>query len=108
MATAGQTTTEVTKALLVRVQAKEGRESDVEDFLSQGLSLVEDEPGTVRWFAVNFGDGEYGIFDAFPDDDSRETHLEGPVGKALGENTGELFDEPTIEQLDVVFEKPPR
>lgn len=108
MATAGQATTEVTKALLVRVRAKQGRESDVEAFLGQGLSLVGDEPGTVRWFAVSFGQGEYGIFDAFPDDDSRQTHLSGPVGQALGENTGELFDEPTVEPLDVLAEKPPQ
>jgi hypothetical protein len=29
------------------------------------------------------------------------------VARALGENTGELFDEPTIEPLDVVAEKEP-
>lgn len=99
--------TEVTKALLVRVKAKEGKEADVEAFLNQGLSLVQDEPGTVRWFAVSFGGGEYGIFDAFADDDARQTHLQGAVGQALGENVGELFDEPTIEQVDIVAEKQP-
>jgi quinol monooxygenase YgiN len=99
--------TKVTKALLVRVRAKDGKEADVEAFLNQGLSLVGEEPGTVRWFAVRFGPSEFGIFDAFPDDAARRTHLEGPVGKALGEITGELIDEPTIEELDVLFEKEP-
>jgi len=64
-------TTAVTKALLVRIRAKEGREGDVEGFLNQGLSLVGEEPKTVRWFAVRFGPSEFGIFDAFPDDDGR-------------------------------------
>jgi quinol monooxygenase YgiN len=34
--------------LLVRIEAKPGREAEVEDLLHQGLSLVEQEPGTVR------------------------------------------------------------
>ena len=99
--------TQVTKALLVRVRAKDGREGDVEELLEQALSLVGEEPGTVRWFAVRFGPSEFGIFDAFPDDGARRTHLEGPVGQALGQGVGELFDEPTIEQLDVLLEKEP-
>ncbi|MFJ8941011.1 hypothetical protein ACIRL0_35750 [Streptomyces sp. NPDC102365] len=49
----------------------------------------------------------FGIFDAFPDDDGRRTHLSGEVAEALGANTGVLFEEPTIEQLDVVAEKQP-
>lgn len=101
-------TTQVSKALLVRFEALDGREADVEDFLNQGLSLVQEEPKTVRWFAVRFGPTSFGIFDAFPDDEGRQTHLNGPVGQALGQNTGELFGEPTVEQVDVLFEKQPR
>ena len=37
----------------------------------------------------------------------REAHLSGEVAAALQENTGELFDEPTIEKVDVIAEKPP-
>jgi quinol monooxygenase YgiN len=99
--------TQVTKALLVRLEARPGKEDDVRDFLNQGLSIVEKEPKTVRWFAVEFGPSSFGIFDAFPDDDGRQTHLSGEVARALKENTGELFEEPTIEQLDVVAEKQP-
>jgi hypothetical protein len=80
--------TDVTKALLVRIEALPGREADVESFLQTGLSLVQDEPETVRWFAIRFGPSSFGIFDAFPDDEGRQTHLSGPVGQALGQNTG--------------------
>ena len=99
--------TQVTKALLVRLEALPGREDDVRDFLAQGLSIVEGEPKTVRWFGVQFGPSTFGIFDAFPDDDGRQTHLSGDVATALKENTGRLFGEPTIEPLDVVAEKQP-
>ena len=100
-------TTKANKALLVRFDALPGRETDVEGFLNQGLSLVQEEPKTVRWFAVRFGPSSFGIFDAFPDDDGRQAHLDGAVGKALGQNTGELFGQPTIEEVDVIAEKDP-
>jgi hypothetical protein len=99
--------TRVTKAILARFDALPGREADVENFLNQGLSLVQEEPKTVRWFAIRFGPSSFGIFDAFPDDDGRRTHLNGAVAQALGENTGKLIGEPTIEQVDVVAEKEP-
>lgn len=95
----------VSVGLLVRLEAKEGREADVEAFLQQGLSIVQEEPKTVRWFAIRFGPSSFGIFDAFPDESGREAHLSGEVAAALGENTGELFDEPSIESVDVIAEK---
>lgn len=100
-------TTQVSKALLVRIEALPGKEEDVRDFLTQGQSIVEGEPRTVRWFGFQFGPTSFGIFDAFPDEESRQAHLSGEVAKALGENTGVLFGTPTIEQLDVVAEKAP-
>lgn len=99
--------TQVRKAVLVRLEALPGREDDVRAFLAQGLSIVEGEPKTVRWFGVQFGPSSFGIFDAFPDEDGRLAHLSGEVAAALQKNTGELFAEPTIEQLDVVAEKQP-
>lgn len=100
-------TTHVSKALLVRFEALPGREKEVRAFLDQGLSIVEGEPKTVRWFALRFGPTSFGIFDAFPDEESRRTHLSGEVAKALGENVGVLFGTPSIEEVDVVAEKQP-
>lgn len=99
--------TQISKAVLVRIEALAGREDDVRAFLNQGLSIVEGEPKTVRWFGVQFGPSSFGIFDAFPDEDGRQAHLSGEVGKALSENTGVLFEKPTVEQLDVLAEKQP-
>lgn len=95
------------KALLVRLEAKPGKEHDVEQFLLSALPLVEQEPGTKPWFAVRFGPSTFGIIDAFPDQEAREAHLGGPVGKALQEKADELFaSAPEISNLDVIAEKP--
>ena len=97
----------VTKGLLVRIQAKEGREDEVRSFLESGQGLVEEEKDTTAWFAIQLGSSTFGIFDVFPDESGRQAHLSGKVAQALMENVGELIDEPSIEQVDVVATKLP-
>ena len=97
----------VTAGLLVRIEALPGRERDVGDFLQHAMTLANEEPETVRWFALRFGPSSFGIFDAFPDDTGRAAHLSGQVAQALRENIGSLFAEPVIETVDVLAEKPP-
>jgi len=97
----------VTKGLFVRIEALPGKEADVASFLQSGLSLVEQEPATTTWFAIRFGPSTFGIYDAFPDESGRDAHLSGAVAAALGENTGKLFEEPSIEQVDVIAAKLP-
>lgn len=100
--------TQVNVGLFVRLEALPGKEDDVAAFLDQGLALVQEEPDTDRWFAVRFGPSSFGIFDAFPDDSGRQAHLNGAVGQALADKSGELFEQPNVEQLDVLAEKPPQ
>ncbi len=98
----------VTVGLLVRMEAKPGKEGDVEEFLLGGLPLVQDEPDTVAWFAVRMGPSTFGIFDVFPDDAGRQAHLSGRVAEALMTRADELFAAPpAIEQLDVLASKLP-
>ncbi|HEY8769224.1 MAG TPA: antibiotic biosynthesis monooxygenase [Thermoleophilaceae bacterium] len=95
-------------ALWVHMQAKEGKEADVEEFLNQGQALVEEEPDTTAWFAVRLGPSSFGIFDAFPNEDGRQAHLNGKVAAALMEKADELLAEPPkIEQIDVLADKLP-
>jgi quinol monooxygenase YgiN len=99
----------VTVGLLVRLEARPGRESDVEQFLRGGLTLVEAEPATTVWFGIRLGPSTFGIFDAFPDEGGRSAHLSGRVAAALGEKASELLARPpTIERLDVLAVKLPR
>jgi quinol monooxygenase YgiN len=98
----------VTKALFVRVEARPGQEGAVAEFLRSALPVVEGEPATVAWFALQLGPSTFGIFDAFPDDAGRQAHLSGQVAAALMERAGELFAlEPLIEQIDVLADKLP-
>ncbi len=98
----------VTVGLLVRLEAKPGKEADVASFLAAGLSLVEQEPATTAWFAIRLGPSEFGIFDAFPDDSGRQAHLSGRVADALMAQASELFAQPpVIEPVDVIAAKLP-
>jgi hypothetical protein len=97
----------VTKALLVRLEALPGKEADLADFLIGAQSIVTAEPGTVAWFALRFGPSSFGIYDVFPDDEARDAHLAGGVGRALGPNTGVLFSEPQVEKIDLIADKLP-
>ncbi len=42
----------VTKALRVRLEAKPGKEADVESFLRSGLPAVQEAPATTAWIDV--------------------------------------------------------
>ncbi|HYR10303.1 MAG TPA: antibiotic biosynthesis monooxygenase [Longimicrobium sp.] len=95
-------------ALFVKLEAKPGKEADVESFLLSGLPLVQQEPATTAWFAIRLGPSTFGIFDAFPDEAGRQAHLSGKVAAALMEKAGELFSTPpSIEKADVLAAKLP-
>jgi quinol monooxygenase YgiN len=95
-------------ALWVRLEAKPGKEADVETFLRGGLALVQEEPATTAWFAIRLAPATFGIFDAFPDEAGRNAHLSGRVAAALAEKASELFAHPpTIEKVDVLAAKLP-
>jgi quinol monooxygenase YgiN len=95
--------------LWVRLEAKPGKEKEVEDFLRGGLSIVQHEAATVAWFALRLGKSTFGIFDAFPDEAGRQAHLSGRVAAALKEKAAELFAQPpAIEKIDVLAAKLPQ
>ncbi len=98
----------VTVALLVRLEAKPGKEADVENFLKGGLPIVREEPATAAWFAIRMGPSTFGIFDAFPDEAGRQAHLTGRVAAALMAQASDLLAQPpSIEQVDVLAAKLP-
>ena len=98
----------VTVALLVRLEAKAGKEAEVESFLRSGLSIVQAEPATTAWFAIRMGPSTFGIFDAFPDDAGRQAHLTGRVAAALMAKASELLAQaPSIEKVEVLAAKLP-
>jgi quinol monooxygenase YgiN len=91
--------------LSVRLEAAAGREEDVATFLRNGLELVQQEPDTTVWYALQLGPSTFGIFDAFDDESGREAHLNGAVAQGLGENADVFAEPPAIEQVDVLASK---
>ena len=74
----------LTVGVLALVEAKPGKEAEVEAFLESGRSIVEQEPGTVVWYAFRVDGSTFGIFDAFTDEEGRQAHLSGQIPAALG------------------------
>ena len=99
---------QVKVALWVRLDAKPGKEKDVESFLKSGLAIVQQEPQTTAWFAIRLGPATFGIFDAFPDEAGRQAHLSGQVAVALMAKASELLAKPpSIEKIDILAAKLP-
>jgi quinol monooxygenase YgiN len=89
--------------LLVRLEAKPGREADVEKLLFGARALVQEEPDTRTWHAFRMGPSMFGIFDTFEDESGRSTHLSGKVAEALTAQADDLFTHPPlIENVDVI------
>ena len=83
-------------ALLARVEAKAGKEAEVENFLRSALTIVDDEPETLEWFAIKMGPSTFGIFDVFKDEAGRQAHLngrgdgfDGKCGNIAGQGSGD-------------------
>jgi len=96
----------VKTALFVRLDAKPGKEAEVDSFLRDGLAVVQQEPATTAWFALRLGPSTFGIFDAFPDEAGRQAHLSGRVAAALMAKASELLAKPpVIEKIDVLAAK---
>jgi quinol monooxygenase YgiN len=96
-------------ALWVRLEAKPGKEAEVENLLRGGLSLVQQEPLTMTWFGVRMGPTTFGIFDAFADEAGRQAHLTGKLAAALMASASELLVQaPSIEKVEVLAAKLPQ
>ena len=93
-------------ALLVRLEAKPGKEAEVENFLKNGLNLANDEPGTKSWYAIKLGPSTFGIFDTFADEAGRDAHLSGNIAEALMlQSDAFLSSAPVIEKTEIVAVK---
>jgi quinol monooxygenase YgiN len=93
-------------ALFVRLEAKPGKEQEVADFLRGGLAIVQEEPATTHWFALQMGPSTFGIFDTFPDEAGRQAHLSGKVAAALMAKAPDLLSEPpSIQKVDLLAVK---
>ncbi len=93
-------------ALLVRLEAKQGKEQEVADFIKNALPLAQQEEKTISWYALQLGPSTFGIFDTFETEEGRTEHLGGPIAKALMAKAPELLaKDPVIEKVDLLAVK---
>jgi quinol monooxygenase YgiN len=101
-------TNKVNVGLLVRLEAKPGKEAEVEQFLKSGLAVVQTESATITWYAIRLSATTFGIFDTFPDTAGRDTHLNGRLAAALMAKAPDLFSKPPqIEKVEILSAKLP-
>jgi quinol monooxygenase YgiN len=98
----------VTLSLFARLKAKPGKEEELASFLLEGLKMAKNETTTPVWFALRLDSATFAIFDAFLDESGRQSHLNGPIAKALIAQVPHLLSEsPAIERMDVLGAKLP-
>ena len=93
-------------ALLATLEAKQGKEAEVAEFLRSAVPLAKSEPETVAWFAFQSGPSTFHIYDTFEAESGREAHLTGEIAKALMAKADELLAlPPEIKKVDILGEK---
>src|SRR6202453_3358884 len=96
-------------AILALLEARPGKEQEVEDFLKSAQPLAVQEAATTTWYAVKLGPSKFGIFDTFQTEEGGTAHVSGEIAKALFARAEELFDPaPSVEMLEILASKAPR
>ena len=96
-------------AILALLEARPGKEQEVEDFLKSAQPLAVQEAATTTWYAVKLGPAKFGIFDTFQTEEGRKAHLTGEIAKALFARAEELFaTPPRVEMLEILAAKAPQ
>jgi predicted SnoaL-like aldol condensation-catalyzing enzyme/quinol monooxygenase YgiN len=92
---------------LVRIEAAPDKTEELEARLRAAILPIEEEEGTTAWFAVRLGPSSYAIFDVFPDEASRQLHLDAGRPR-LAAATALFAEPPSIVATEVVAAKLPR
>ena len=103
----GEKGSSIDKALHIRLEAKPGKETEVERLLLDILSSVRREPTTRPWFGVRLSRSVFEIFETFPNEAGRKAHLTGKGAALLLKRSNALLARPAeINRLDVLAAKP--
>ena len=93
---------------VVRMEAKPGKAAELQQMLTSGLGLIEEESLTIQWFAIRVDATHFVIVDSFAAEEGRQAHLNGEFAKALFSRVDELLvDAPTVERVDILAAKLP-
>lgn len=96
-----------TVGLLVRIEARPGKEAEVEARLRSALGAIEQEPDTTVWLAIRLGPAAFAVVDAFPHEAGRQAHLEAGLAR-LAQHAPDLFaGPPSIQHTEILAAKMP-
>ncbi|WP_295651849.1 antibiotic biosynthesis monooxygenase [uncultured Mucilaginibacter sp.] len=93
----------IQKSLLLRLVAKPGKATELQQLLINGLQWVNEEPKTINWYAFKISENTFGIFDTFPDEDGLHQHHTGKLAQAITKAAPHLLAEsPVIEATEIL------
>src|SRR5260370_442951 len=97
----------VTVGALARFEAKPGNEAAVERFFQEGLPIVQRQPASTVWYAFRLGPTTFGVFDAFPNEESRQANFDDGAARVKEKDSGMIEDTFVIEKFDVLAARLP-
>lgn len=97
-----------THAVWATMEAKAGKEAEVQAFLEEAGRRIRAEPGTTTFYALNLGAGRFAVFNTFVDDAALKAHVEGEVASWASAEGERLCAGPyDITRCGVVASKTP-
>jgi quinol monooxygenase YgiN len=97
----------VTVGFLIRYEVKSGKEAVAESYLQEALSAVQKQSGTMAWYAFRLGPTTFGIFDVFPNEESRQANFDDGAARVKEKDSGMIEDTFVIEKFDVLAARLP-
>src|SRR5258708_2007690 len=97
----------VTVGVLARFEAKPGNEAVAESCHQEALSAVQKQSGTMAWYAFRLGSTTFGVFDVFPNEESRQANFDDGAARVKEKDSGMIEDTFVIEKFDVLGTKLP-
>ncbi|MHA4809372.1 putative quinol monooxygenase [Flavitalea flava] len=90
---------------LIQFEAKDGKAEEVAQAMRNALTVIEEETGTIVWFAFRTSETGFGVFDAFYDEQARNAHWE--AGSKGLEKIAPYIDQASlvIKKTDIVQAK---
>lgn len=93
-------------ALFVRLHAREGREQELADLLKEVQPFALQETVTKNWYALQFDERTFGIFDSFENEEGMLEHRKGVIEATLKKRAPELLEQPpVVETITVIASK---
>ncbi len=92
----------VTVGFLIRYEVKSGKVAVAESYLQEALSAVQKQSGTMAWYAFRLGPTTFGVFDVFPNEESRQANFDDGAARVKEKDSGIIEDTFVIEKFDVL------